>query len=228
MKQSWKLTAVNRWTQFSHKWVAERYSQHDQSLHYMTYFKTLLSKMTMQATNTFSTLDEMRRLETPLDKWYQPCHKLPFETCFSSVSGRHLYCGIRPHYQPNGLFWLRHTNHICGRFPLDSLTLTLRLFRSPKGHANMLINSSVSLMLALLWVQFIWIWLTEHNGLINLIWQIDAESLPPHEHGESFGRGSSSRFTFNTIHGLVTGFRTLGRCIGRRVEELPLSRKSPV
>ena len=68
MKQSWKLTAVNRWTQFSHKWVAERYSQHDQSLHYMTYFKTLLSKMTMQATNTFSTLDEMRRLETPLDK----------------------------------------------------------------------------------------------------------------------------------------------------------------
>lgn len=40
-------------------------------------------------------------------------------------------CGIQSCYQPNRLFCLRRSSHICGRLQLDSLTLTLRLFWSP-------------------------------------------------------------------------------------------------
>lgn len=38
----------------------------------------------------------------------------------------------------------------------------------PRGHANMLINSSVSSPRSLLWAQFIWIGIDEHNGLIKI------------------------------------------------------------
>lgn len=61
-----------------------------------------------------------------------------------AVSGCHLDCGIQLCYQPSGLFCLRHTSRASGRLPFDSLTLTLRLFWSPKGTAMCRGNSSVA------------------------------------------------------------------------------------